>query len=372
MEQGEIIGPDSVPLPGSDIFVLGAAILMCIVATCVVAVMLAARFRRRRRGAPPRRAVGVSAWCAVAVVALCAGLVKWPFGFFVPEFPALPRLFPDDAFFYRPIDDLDVARHSRRTVDAIGGLPVAAAPLSTAEHGRTRGIPFNFVDRDTPRHRFDFTYPGASDDVAYPIADPAYVQSMPLYRADNHYVGIDLEGRRMWELAGVRRWFWIWQAGSGALWDLDSLAYPKGLTTASGVPLIPLTYTYEQVASGSIDHALMLSMPVVRTEVHHWPARHTDGPVDDPDAPAMGSWFRLRSDVDLSGLGPQARVVAEALQRYGAILGDTGGSMAFTGMPDRRWDDKDLATLGTLDSDDFEVVDTSSLMVDPASMEAAG
>lgn len=372
MEQGEIIGPDHVPLPGSDIFVLGVAILVCIVATCAAVGMLAARLRRRLRGTPPRRARGVAAWCTVAVVALCAVLVKWPFGFFVPEFPALPRLFPDEAFFYRPIADLEVARHSRRTIDAIGGLPVATGHLGTDENMRTGGIPFNFVDRDTPRHRFEFTFPGASDDVPYPIADPAYVQLMPLYGADNHYVGIDLEGRRMWELAGVRRWFWIWQAGAGAVWDLDSLEYPKGQTTASGVPLIPLTYTYEQVASGSIDHALMLSMPVVRTEVYQWPARHTDGPVDDPDAPAMGSWFRLRSDVDLSGLGPQARVVAEALRRHGAILGDTGGSMAFTGVPDRRWDDKDLATLRTLDSDDFEVVDASSLMVDPASMEATG
>ncbi|MEZ5350465.1 MAG: hypothetical protein R2714_14885 [Microthrixaceae bacterium] len=37
----------------------------------------------------------------------------------------------------------------------------------------------------------------------------------------------------------------------------------------------------------------------------------------------MGTWFRLRSDADLSGLGPQARVIAEALQEYGAVLMDT-------------------------------------------------
>ena len=85
----------------------------------------------------------------------------------------------------------------------------------------------------------------------------------------------------------------------------------------------------------------------------------------------MGTWFRLRSDADLSGLGPQARVIAEALQEYGAVLMDTGGSVAVTGLTDSRWDDDDLRTLTELSSDDLEVVDASGLMVDPQSMEAA-
>jgi hypothetical protein len=371
MEQSDIIGPAAVPLPGSDMFLLGATIVLGVVAVAAIAVISVVRLVRRRRGVPPRRPVGLVLWGATAVVSLCLGLVLWPFGFSVPEFPALPRLFPENAFFYRPTSDLEVADGSQRTIDAIGDLPFVAAPLGSVKDGRTRGIPFNFVDRDTPRHRFDFTYPGASNDTAYPIPDPAYVQSMPFYRADNHYVGIDLESRQMWELASVRRWFWFWQAGAGALWDLDSLEYPKGHTTASGVPLVPLSYTYEQVASGSIDHVLMVSLPTVRAEEYQWPARHTDGPVEDPDAPVMGTWFRLRSDADLSRLGPQARVVAEALQQYGAVLGDTGGSLAFTGTPDNRWDDDDLATLGTLSSDDLEVIDASAVMVDPESMEAA-
>jgi hypothetical protein len=371
MEQSDIIGPAAVPLPGSDMFLLGATIVLGVVAVAAIAVISVVRLVRRRRGVPPRRPVGLVLWGATAVVSLCLGLVLWPFGFSVPEFPALPRLFPENAFFYRPTSDLEVADGSQRTIDAIGDLPFVAAPLGSVKDGRTRGIPFNFVDRDTPRHRFDFTYPGASNDTAYPIPDPAYVQSMPFYRADNHYVGIDLESRQMWELASVRRWFWFWQAGAGALWDLDSLEYPKGHTTASGVPLVPLSYTYEQVASGSIDHVLMVSLPTVRAEEYQGPARHTDGPVEDPDAPVMGTWFRLRSDADLSRLGPQARVVAEALQQYGAVLGDTGGSLAFTGTPDNRWDDDDLATLGTLSSDDLEVIDASAVMVDPESMEAA-
>lgn len=371
MQHGEIIGPGKVPLPGSDMFVLGAAILVGIVAVVGLLVTLAVRFVRRRRGAPRRRPIASIIWGALAVSALCVGLLMWPFGFFVPEFPALPRLFPEEAFFYRPAVGLQVAADSRSTIDTLGDRPLVAAAGSRVNGGRTRGIPFNFVDSTTPRHRFDFTYPRGSDDTGYPIADPAYVQSMPLYYSDNHYIGIDLEADRMWELASIRRWFWIWQAGSGAMWDLESLEYPEGHTTASGLPLFPLTFTYEQVASGSVDHVLGIALPTVRAEEHQWPARYTDGRVEDPHAPVMGTWFRLRADADLSGLGPQARVVARALQQYGAVLLDTGGSVALVGTPDARWDDEDLATLGLLGSEDLEVVEASGLMVDPESMQAA-
>lgn len=369
MENSDIIGPASVPLPGSDMFVLGMSIIAGIVAVLALVVGTVIRVIRRRRGSRAKRPIGLVVCGVLAVVSLVAGLMLWPRDFFVPEFPPLPRMFPDRAFLYRSVSDLEVTRDSPETIAAIGDLPFATPALGSARDGRTGGIPFNFVDRHTPRHTFDFTYPGASDDAGYPIADPAYVQSMPLFFADNHYVGIDLSRRRMWELAGIRRWFWLWQAGSGAIWDLDSLEYPKGLTTASGLPLIPLAYSYEEVLSGDIGHVLMLSMPTVRIEEHQWPARHTDGPSQDPDAPVMGTWFRLRSDVDISGLGPQARVIARALRDYGAVLGDTGGALALNGVPDARWDDADLATFGELGSDDLEVVDASELMVEPGSME---
>ena len=57
-----------------------------------------------------------------------------------------------------------------------------------------------------------------------------------------------------------------------------------------------------------------------------WPALGGDGTSSDPDAPPMGSWLRLRPDADLTGLGPQALVVARALQEHGVIAQDTGPS----------------------------------------------
>jgi hypothetical protein len=203
------------------------------------------------------------------------------------------------------------------------------------------------------------------------VADPAYIEWLPSYGSDNHYVAIDLQRRRMWELIGTVVWFGQWEADTGALWDLDSLEYGRWKTMASWLPLLPGVVTYDEVAAGRIDHVVHAASPDMSATEFIWPSLGTDGPNQDPDAPPMGAWLRLRPDADLSGLGPQARVIAEALQEYGLLLSDTsGGNFALRGTPDGRFDRSDLATLGTFGPDDFEVVDASGVMVAPDSMAA--
>ena len=75
----------------------------------------------------------------------------------------------------------------------------------------------------------------------------------------------------------------------------------------------------------------------------------------------MGMRIRLKASADLGGLGKQARIVARALRRYGALLADNGSPWYFSGAPDRGWDNDDLHTLDKLKGSDFEVVDTSGL-----------
>ena len=73
----------------------------------------------------------------------------------------------------------------------------------------------------------------------------------------------------------------------------------------------------------------------------------------------MGLRLRLRADFPTRGFPPQARVVLEALKRYGMILADNGSSLYVTGAPDPRWDNDDLHALGRVTGADFEVVDTA-------------
>jgi hypothetical protein len=75
----------------------------------------------------------------------------------------------------------------------------------------------------------------------------------------------------------------------------------------------------------------------------------------------MGERLRLKSSVDISRLGPQARVVARAMKRYGLIVADNGSDWYVSGAPSGGWDNDDLRTLGQLKGRDFEVVDARSL-----------
>jgi hypothetical protein len=75
----------------------------------------------------------------------------------------------------------------------------------------------------------------------------------------------------------------------------------------------------------------------------------------------MGARARLKASVDVSGMPPQARVVARALQRYGIILADNGSSWYVTGVPDVRWDDGDLDALKALRGSDFEFVQAGAV-----------
>ena len=75
----------------------------------------------------------------------------------------------------------------------------------------------------------------------------------------------------------------------------------------------------------------------------------------------MGLRVRLKKLVDISGFGPQSRVLLRALRRYGMLLADNGSPWFVTGAPDPRWDDDELHELHSITGADFEVVDTSTL-----------
>ena len=70
----------------------------------------------------------------------------------------------------------------------------------------------------------------------------------------------------------------------------------------------------------------------------------------------MGHRFRLKKSFDTSRYPRQARIVLEALKRYGMILADNGSNWYVTGAPDPRWSNEDLHSLGRVHGSDFEVV----------------
>ncbi len=370
----QVIGPDVV-LPGSEQLVPVFFGFLGLVAFVVLAVALVVRTVRRRRrpeGQPAKRPIVVGGAAVAVVVLVALTVVNLPPPFTSPEFPPIGRLFPDEAFFYRPVGDLPVAEDSARTVAAMGPAEIVAGFGGQPHDGIVWGIPFNLADDRTPLEPVDIrTYPDTSFIGEYPVTDPAYIESMPSYGVDNHYVALDRASGQMWELFATTVWFGRWGASSGARWDLDELTFPKWSTTAAQLPLLPGVLSYDEIERGRVDHVVHATTTNISSTGVVWPARATDGRNDDPAAAPMGAWLRLRDDVDLDALdlGPQARIIAEGLREYGMVLSDSSANFALRGTPDARWDRQDLDTLRSLSAADLEVVDVRGVVVSPDSME---
>jgi hypothetical protein len=237
------------------------------------------------------------------------------------------------------IDAIGLTRYLHPDFDAVGD-----------------GIPYNIVNSSTPTSQVSFDYADESDPVPYPIpAKPAIEGG-----SDAHMLMLDTSACRLWELYAVGKSGSTWSAGSGATWDLRSNALrPAGWTSAdaAGLPILPGLVRYDEVASGVIRHAIRFTAN--KTCGYIYPARHLTAPACS-NLPPMGLRVRLKASVDISGFGPQARVVLTALQRYGMILADNGSPWYISGAPDSRWNDDELHHLQQLTGADFEVVDTNA------------
>lgn len=155
------------------------------------------------------------------------------------------------------------------------------------------------------------------------------------------------------------------------VWDLDK-AYPETLrgdqctsADAAGFPIAGLTPTADEVATGTIDHAIRFILPNdrMKKEVYVRPATHAGGPdSDNPNAPPYGVRFRLKPDFDDSSFSEGGKTVIAALKKYGMLLSD-GGQIPLTFADDRtstaKWVDLGIEaqTFNAITPDQFDVVE---------------
>ena len=76
----------------------------------------------------------------------------------------------------------------------------------------------------------------------------------------------------------------------------------------------------------------------------------------------MGMRVRLKASFDTSSFPPQAKVVLEALKKYGMFVADNGSDWYLSGVADARWDDDQINTLKQLRGHDFEVVQMGTIV----------
>jgi hypothetical protein len=283
-----------------------------------------------------------------------------------PGQPGNCPILPPDNVWHADVSRLPVPAQSSAYVAAIG----AAKPLhpdfgAGRLDGAPFGIPVTTIRPDQARVPVRFGYAGESDPGPYPVPANALIEGGPNADGDRHVILYDPAGCRLYELYDAHPAGPGWQAGSGAMYDLRSNRLRRAGATsadAAGLPILPGLVRYDEVKAGHIDPAIRITVPQTRNG-YLWPARHAASTRTDANLPPMGLRLRLKAGVDISRLPGPARVIAEALKRYGAIVADNGSAWFLSGTQDDRWDNDALNALKSLRGDQFEAVDEGSLMV---------
>jgi hypothetical protein len=292
----------------------------------------------------------------------------------VPGAASCPT-FPADSVWHAVVSGLPVHPMSDTYVASIGVSSHVHPDFGSGLwDGGPIGIPYDVVGAGQPTTSVTFEYDEESDHVSYPIPANPSIEGGPESSGDRHVIVVDNASCTLYELyAAYPNGDGTWHAGSGAVWDLHSNALRPDTWTsgdAAGLPILPGLVRYDEVASGSIDHAIRVTVPH-SDRSYLWPARHQAG-VSNSNLAPMGLRLRLKAGFDTSSFPRDDQVILQAMKTYGVIVADNGSPWHISGVPDGRWDNDVLHQLGVINGSDFEAVDESGLMVDGNSAQAAG
>jgi hypothetical protein len=227
--------------------------------------------------------------------------------------------------------------------------------------GGAYGIPYVTVAGTEPKVPVNFVdWPGESDPGPYPVPLGAPVEG----GSDRHVIAVDRDNCTLYEMYNAWSRGNHWDASNGAKFDLRSNALRPDTWTsadAAGLPIFAGLARYDEVASGQINHALRVTFNQTQHGFIH-PATHYASSSTNPNRPPMGLRLRLKAGYDISGFHGQARVILDALKKYGLINADNGTNWYVTGASDSRWDDNDLNQLKTVSGSAFEVVDSGPIL----------
>lgn len=270
-------------------------------------------------------------------------------------------MFPADNAWNRDISADPVDPNSDNYIQYILNLSGSDTDKLHADFGEdpTYGIPFVVVPAGQAPVPITFTlYGNQSDPGPYPVPLDAPVEGGPGASGDRHVLVLHSGACVLYELYRAFQVGAGWEAGSGARFDLRANTLrPLYWTSAdaAGLPILPGLVRYDEVAAGAIRHALRVTFSTTR-RAFILPATHYASSVTNVNAPPMGLRLRLKAGYNIAGFTGQARVVLEALKRYGLIVADNGSNWFISGATDNRWNDDDLNQLKTVPGSAFEVI----------------
>jgi hypothetical protein len=186
---------------------------------------------------------------------------------------------------------------------------------------------------------------GAASDSVAAGSGPAPIPSgaMPAGGTDQHLAIVDRQARMEWAFWDADHSTGTWTAGEASTQDLSgSGVRPPERNNpwwaghgprACGFGLIAGLITVDDIQAGTINHALVIAYPHIRSSTYTPPASSAQGTTSDalPTRGILcGARIQLDPTLDLStlSLSPAALTIARALQVYGAFVGDYSGAVS--------------------------------------------
>ena len=279
------------------------------------------------------------------------------------------QVLPNDHIFNTRIDELPADQNSPAWMQSI--------PPSAITYLPSWGI--NIADKTTPKKRMHFfytpQYDGLFDLPQWPsLKQENGVFADPLSDLDRHILVVNKDDCIVSEFykanpRGVNKACPECTAQSGVHYQGMTYELLHGSADAAGLPIIPLTLRLDEITSGTIRHALRVTLS--NSLIHAssvWPGSSHASPWGKIP---YGTRFRLRKDIDISHHSPTAKVLLKQLKEYGLFLADGGANWEVDISTDVTESPEVMAAFNELHSSitsrDFEVVNETPLMISPDS-----
>ena len=229
-------------------------------------------------------------------------------------------------------DEAAILDHMRSARQSDGGC------LSLAGAENSWGQPVYWAGRGDPEHDIDVPELDDRPELAA-LRLPAGAQAADT--SDRAMTVFDVERGHVVALTGAR--FDAerggWRASGATITYLDSNGLDarlagsddaRNLGTHRGNNGATMMVRHDEVVAGEVGHVVKVASGPEMSRDAVWPMVASDGGARGPVAPEQGLRFRIKPSVDLASLDlhPEARVIAEGLQRYGFYLGDSAGRTA--------------------------------------------